>query len=346
MTIRNGFRLARRALGAARARQRFPYKMTFVATERCNLRCGICRIWETGGDGMALAEIREFFTRSNRFSWIDVTGGEIFLRDDLLDVFAVILAECRELAILHFPTNGYLVERILEVTRELLRMRPPRLVVTVSIDGPPEVHDALRGAEGSFDRAVETYARLRKLPGCAPVLGMTLSSGNAGTIEETLAAVRRREPRVTSADLHVNLPGGSEHYYRNGDVPPTPRESLARELCSVRRGKRVPVKPIELLELRLLSLGEQFLRTGKCPIPCQALSASCFVGASGAVYPCVTWNRHLGTLGESGYDMETLWNAPAAVEARKEIAAGRCPHCWTACEAVPSIAARWGTLRP
>ena len=346
MSIVNGFRLLRRALGAARLRPGFPYKMTFVVTERCNLRCGMCRIWETGVDGMSPAEIREFFTRSNRFSWIDVTGGEIFLRDDILDIFATILRECRGLALLHFPTNGYLVDRILDVTRELVRMRPPRLVITVSIDGPPKIHDALRGMEGSFERAVETYARLGKLSGCTPILGMTLSAANLGTVEETLAAVRRRVPRVTPADLHVNLPNRSEHYYRNSDASRPPPEDIAGELRALRRRRGFPKAPLDFVECRLIGLGERFLRTGRCPIPCQALSASCFVGADGTVFPCVTWNRSLGTLAEFGHDLEKLWNAPPAVAAREEIAAGRCPQCWTACEAVPALAARWGSLRP
>lgn len=346
MSILNDVRLAGRAFGSAWSRPGFPYKMTFVVTERCNLRCGLCRIWETGGDGLPMEEIREFFARSNRFSWIDVTGGEIFLRDDILGIFDTILRRCRNLALLHFPTNGYLVDRIVDATRDLVRMKPPRLVVTVSVDGPPEIHDAMRGAEGSFERAVETFARLRELRGCRPVLGMTLCAANIGSVGETLAAVRRRVPLATTADLHVNLPNRSGHYYRNDDAPRPSPETLSGELRDIRRRRGFPAKPLDFVECRMLSLGERFLRTGRCPIPCQALSASCFVGASGAVFPCATWERPLGTLAENGYDLERLWNAPAAIAVREEIAAGRCPQCWTACEAVPSLAARWGTLRP
>lgn len=346
MSGRNHVLFTIRAIGAAWSRPSFPYKLTFVATERCNLRCGICRIWEAEREGMPLPEIREFFARSNRFSWVDVTGGEIFLRDDILDVFETIIAECRHLAILHFPTNGYLVDRIVDVTRELVRMRPPRLVITVSIDGPPEIHDKARGTEGSFERAVETFARLRSLRGCTAFLGMTLTDANMDATEGTLAAVRRRVPGVAAADLHVNLPNRSGHYYRNEDVPGLLPESLEEALRRIRRGRGIPGTPFGIVECRALALGERYLRTGRCPISCQALSASCFVSADGVVYPCVTWSRPVGTLRECGYDLGTLWNAPAAAALREEIVSGRCPQCWTACEAIPSIAARWGTLRP
>jgi MoaA/NifB/PqqE/SkfB family radical SAM enzyme len=342
----NQFRLAHRALGAAWSRPSFPYKLTFVATERCNLRCGICRIWETGAEGMPLPEIRKFFARSNRFAWVDVTGGEIFLRDDILDIFATILKECKDLALLHFPTNGYLVDRVVRVTRELIRMRSLRLVITVSVDGPLKIHDRARGTEGSFERALETFARLRTLSGCSTFLGMTLSDANMGAVGATLAAVRRRVPGVTAADLHVNLPNRSGHYYRNDDVPAPLPAALVDELRNIRRRRGVPSTPFEMVERRSLALGERFLRTGRCPIPCQALSAGCFVSAGGVVYPCVTWSRPVATLAECGYDLEALWNTPPVIALRKEIAAGRCPQCWTACEAVPSIAARWGSLRP
>ncbi|GAB4242448.1 MAG: hypothetical protein OHK0028_21040 [Deltaproteobacteria bacterium] len=338
--------LARRALAAAWARPAFPYKLTLVATERCNLRCEICRIWEAGKEGMALPEIREFFRRSNRFSWVDVTGGEIFLRDDLLDVFEAILSGCRQLAILHFPTNGYMVDRIVDVTRELVRMRPPRLVITVSVDGPPDIHDKARGTRGSFDHAVETFARLRSLRGCSAFLGMTLTDANLESTEGTLAAVRRRVPGVTAADLHVNLPNRSGHYYRNEGVHGPLPEALKEALRKIRRGRGIPSTPFGIVECRTLALGERFLRTGRCPVSCQALSASCFVSADGVVYPCVTWSRPIGILKEYGYDLAALWNASPAAHLREEIASGRCPQCWTACEAIPAIAARWGTLRP
>ncbi len=295
---------------------------------------------------MPLPVIREFFARSNRFSWIDVTGGEIFLRDDILGVFETILTECRRLAVLHFPTNGFLVDRILEVTRELVCMGGPRLVITVSVDGPPALHDAARGVEGSFERAMETFVRLRGTPGCSAYLGMTLTDANLDAVERTLAAVRRCLPSVAAADLHVNLPNRSAHYYRNLEVHGPPSGELLDSVRKIRRGRGLPTTPFGIVECRSLALGERYLRTGRCPIPCQALSACCFVDAEGLVYPCVTWNRPVGTLRECGYDLGQLWNSSAAVALREEIVSGRCPQCWTACEGFPSIAARWGTLRP
>jgi MoaA/NifB/PqqE/SkfB family radical SAM enzyme len=291
---------------------------------------------------MTPGEIRELFARSGGFSWVDATGGEIFLRDDLPEIFDAILDGCRRLAMLHFPTNGYRTDRIVEVVRGLMRRKPPRVAATVSVDGPPAVHDALRGVPGSFERAVETYARLREIPGCRTFLGMTLSEANLGTAGELLAAVRRRVPRATAADLHVNLPHRSSHYYRNDDCPFPEAEALREELRSIRRLRGCPGGLAELVERRLLSLGDRYLRTGRCPVPCAALASGCFVDARGTVFPCVSWSRPLGSLRENGFDIGRVWNSAEAFAARGEIVAGRCPHCWTACESVPSLAANPG----
>lgn len=337
MSLRNDFRLIGRALAAGGRRPDFPYKLTLVLTNRCNLRCRMCHIWEDGSGGLSLEEIRAFFARSNRFSWVDLTGGEIFLREDILEVFAAVLRECRQLALLHFPTNGYLVERVVGSTRELLRMRPPRLVVTVSVDGPPALHDELRGVEGSFERAVESWARLRELPGCRALLGMTLSEPNFRSVAETLEAVRRRVPRAARSDLHINLLHRSDHYYRNGSLPAPPRDPLIRELERLRKGWGITVDPAKIVERTLLLLGQRYVADGKCPIPCAALSAGCFTGADGTVYPCVSWSRPLGKLADFDYDLGRLWASPEAVDARSAVVAGTCPHCWTACESVPSL---------
>ncbi len=334
-------RLLYRAANPGRGRHSFPYKLTFVATERCNLRCRACRVWESGEAGLPLSDIRTFFARSDRFSWIDVTGGEIFLRDDIVDVFAAIVENSRKLALLHFPTNGFLTDTIVDATRAILRMKPGRLVVTVSVDGPPALHDALRGAEGSFDRAVETYARLRELPGCDPYLGMTLSDDNLGAVDETLAAVRRRVARVKPTDLHVNLFQHSEHYYRNAESARPDPGPLSRTLASLHGKRGRSISPLNLVERRHLALAQRYLETGRCPIPCQALSASCFVDAKGTVFPCVTWSRPLGNLADFGFDLAKLWNSPEAVALREEIRAGRCPGCWTSCESIPAMAAQW-----
>jgi MoaA/NifB/PqqE/SkfB family radical SAM enzyme len=302
----------------------------------------MCRVWEGGAEGLSLGEVEALLSRAGELSWADVTGGEIFLRPDAEELLALFVGKCPRLAVLHFPTNGWFPDRVLSAAKRLAGKGSPTLLVTVSLDGPREVHDAIRGARGAYDRALETFARLREVGGCRVSLGLTLSEANLGRVEETVEAVRKTIPAFSPRELHVNLPNRSPHYYRNaGDSLPG-AEALLAAVRTVRRIQGLPTGAVSFAERRLLSLAERYLATGRTPIPCTALRSTCFVGADGTVRPCVTWDRPLGNLRDTGHDLAAILASPEAEAARRDIAAGRCPHCWTACEAVPSLLARWG----
>ena len=57
-------------------------------------------------------------------TWADLTGGEIFLRPDIDEILEAVVTGWRRLAILHFPTNGFLTDRIVPERRADRRPRP------------------------------------------------------------------------------------------------------------------------------------------------------------------------------------------------------------------------------
>ncbi len=78
---------------------------------------------------------------------------------------------------------------------QAVKRRPGlKIVVTVSLDGPPEVHDRLKGKKGSWERALETFAALRREKGVEVFLGMTLQRENIDLRHDTIAAVREHIP--------------------------------------------------------------------------------------------------------------------------------------------------------
>jgi len=55
---------------------------------------------------------------------------------------------------------------------------------------------------------------------------------------------------------------------------------------------------------------EEFvLTTGRTPMPCHALRASCFIDPWGVVYPCITYSRPIGRLRDTGMKLEPMWHA-------------------------------------
>lgn len=318
-----------------------PFKVTFVATYKCNFRCQMCGIWKkTSTDEMTPAEVELFFERSPHFRWVHLTGGELFMRRDLEAVVEAIQRQCRSLFLLNFPTTGWFGDRTIALVEDVLRRGIGRLMVTVSLDGPPEVHEELRGVRGSWLRGIETFRALRRIrqPNFEVVLGMTLLPRNAALIDDTIAAVRDYVPDFHPAELHLNVPHESPHYFDNmGLDTGAAREQILGSVERHRRAAGSSMHPVRFIEDRYQSLLPLYYRNGKTPLPCSALAASCFVDPYWNLYPCSIWDSPVGNLRQAEFDFGRLWEDERRRTLRKQIVDHDCPHCWTPCEAYPSI---------
>ena len=333
--------LASRALEANFRRPDFPYKLTFCITFWCNYRCQTCNIWQMQPrDELRLDEIQRFFQRSPRFLWVDLTGGEVSLRKDFVQVCEAVITNCKNLVLLHFPTNGYLTDKIVGAAREIVRMGAEKLIITVSTDGDEAMNDEIRGIEGGWRRQIETFRRLREVRGVQAVLGMTLSGANVDHFPQAFAAAKREIPDLRYEDFHVNVVHESTHYLGNADLKLRQRvkaSDLARAAEEYSHLRGPARSPVAFLERAYLKRVRRYLETGETPMRCHALRSSCFIDSWGNVFPCTIYDRKVGSLREVDYDLARIWNTPDAAQLQQEIWESRCPNCWTPCEAYQSI---------
>lgn len=332
--------LAGRAARANLGRLAFPMKLTFCITYWCNYRCQTCNIWKMKPrDELGLDEIRRFFERSNRFSWVDLTGGEISLRKDFVDIAESLLHNCKSLLMLHYPTNGYLTEQVVGYTREIAKMKPEKLIITVSTDGDEATNDRIRGVEGGYRRQLETFRKLREIPGVEAVLGMTLSASNVDHFPDAFAAAKREVPDLEPRDFHVNIVNEGA-YLHNADLGLRSKvdpQDLAREAEAYGRLRGFGIGPVDYLEKTYLKHVRRYLETGRTPMRCHAMRSSCFVDSWGNVFPCTIYDKKVGNLRDVEYDLAALWQSPEAEALQQEIWDYQCPQCWTPCEAYQSI---------
>ena len=321
----------------------FPYKLTFCITYWCNYKCKTCNIWQRKPkDELTLDEIRKFFEKSNRFNWIDFTGGEVWLRKDFTDIVEAAIRNCKNLLMVHFPTNGYLTDKVVAAARAVVEHpnRPEQFIVTVSTDGDEETNDRIRGIPGGWRRQLETFKALRAMNGVGVVLGMTLSRSNADHFPTAFAAVQREIPDLRPDEFHVNVVHESPHYLGNTDLglrQGVDRKRLADAIEDYTRFRGIPLGPVGYLERAYLARVRQYLETGKTPMRCHALSASCFIDSWGNVFPCTIYDKKIGSLRDVDYDLARLWRTPEADGLEREIWNYQCPQCWTPCEAYQSI---------
>src|SRR5436305_8156498 len=84
-----------------------PLKVNLCLTYWCQYRCKTCNIWRRSPEGeLSTDELMLFVEKNREVAWLDITGGEIFLRKDVGDVLDAIAVSWKKLSVLHFATNG------------------------------------------------------------------------------------------------------------------------------------------------------------------------------------------------------------------------------------------------
>jgi AdoMet-dependent heme synthase len=168
----------------------FDFLIQWHLTERCNLHCRHCYQSGRPEDELSLAEKRDLLEEIAEMlaGWeecngirftptFNITGGEPLISPDLFIVMAEIARLGYDQSLL---TNGTLVTP--ETAARLAALRVAG--VQVSIEGPPEVHDAIRG-KGSYAAAVAGVRHLLK-SGLKVTLNATLSRLNAPYLDDML----------------------------------------------------------------------------------------------------------------------------------------------------------------
>jgi MoaA/NifB/PqqE/SkfB family radical SAM enzyme len=144
-----------------------PVGVVYEATMRCNLQCEFCYVGDllnVEGEWrqeLPLDVLQRAFPDQAGLQ-VSMTGGEIFMRKDILGVMDVFREKGYVCGFL--TTNGTIInDERADALAELARQGFLRHI-SVSIDGPNELHDRARGVKGTFAR---TAAGLRRLQAAA-----------------------------------------------------------------------------------------------------------------------------------------------------------------------------------
>lgn len=127
------------------ANTRVPIIVSWNITYRCNLKCNYCgtnqpKGYEANAEVVLKTASR---LRSLGAKFVGFSGGEPLVREDFPDI----VRACKSLGMkVSLQTNGILVPRFLEKVNNIDEIR-------VSMDGPSDVMEALRGP-GTFEAAV------------------------------------------------------------------------------------------------------------------------------------------------------------------------------------------------
>ncbi len=323
-----------------------PLHLTVFVTGRCNARCRHCFHWRevaAGVEGPTLEELSKLADSAARMGpllWVSFGGGEPFLRADL-DRAAHAFARhgLRHLAI---PTNGLVEERMHTAIDSILDSNPDLyLSVSVSFDGPPQIHDSIRQVKGGHARSMNSVRRLKEQAKSRERLGVgilvTITSENEHVLSKHLEELvdELRPDNVT-----LNLARGTAMEEHLLCVDPARYAELVATKARLVREKRLPYFDFPLARLAVARDEIMYERVearargdDSAYRPCTAGTLSAVIFENGSVQPCEILGRELGNLNDVDWDLERLWTLASADRLRGEIRETRCACTWECAQA-------------
>ena len=169
---------------------RLPMGAVYEPTMRCNLKCEFCYVGDLLNvegewrEELSIEALAKAFPERDGFQ-ISLTGGEIFMRKDIMSVLD--LFKSKGYTCGYLTSNGTIIND--ERAEALADLAAAGFLkhISISIDGPGEMHDVARGVQGTFER---TTAGLRRLQEAARRKNAPLRvSINTTVAHETLEAL-------------------------------------------------------------------------------------------------------------------------------------------------------------
>jgi len=308
---------------------RGPVGCVAAVTYRCSARCLMCDIWKRPGDERPELSAEDYRWLPASLRSVNVSGGEPFLRDDLVDVVRVMQEACPRGRIV-ISTNGLAPDRI-----ERMAAAMKDVAVRVSVDAVGALHDHARGVEGAYERAVETTRRLKALGVRDLGLAATSTESTAGQ----LAAVERLAGEM-GVQFVASVTHSSPIYFGAQDGERPRSEAVVGELAAMMRRQLRSSRPSDWAKAYYTRGLAEYVRGKPRMLPCGAGVDHFFLDPWGDVYPCNVRGLRMGNVRDGSFEEIATRSAEVV---RAEVAGCR-EQCWMVCTVAPPM--RRHPLRP
>ncbi len=300
-----------------------PTDASIILTYRCPMRCKMCNIWDN-------PTIKEKELKPSeleclpQLKFINLTGGEPFVRDDIDEIVEVCYKKTPRIVI---STSGWFEDRVIDLARKF-----PNIGIRISIEGLAQKNDELRGREGGFDKGLRTLRTLKEMGLKDIGFGCTVSNNNSGDMLELYRLSKELGMEFATAAFH------NSYYFHKYDNMITNREQVCRDFETLVNWQLKERSPKSWFRAWFNMGLINYIEGNRRMLPCEAGTMNFFIDPYGEVYPCngmeeKYWKESMGNIRKT-HDFMTIWNSPQAEKVRSMVR--RCPkNCWMVGTAAP-----------
>jgi len=291
-----------------------------IVTYRCNAKCHMCNIWKHPTDKRNEITVEDLKKLPDNMNFVNITGGEPFLREDIEQIVKVMLKKTKRLVI---STNGYYTEKIVKLAKKY-----PNIGVRVSIEGLPAANDELRGLKDGFDHGIRTLIELHEFGLKDIGFGITVSDRNAKDLLELYHLAKWLGLEFATAATH------NTYYFHKFDNQFKQKKIVTGEFKKLVKELLHSKKPKEWFRAYFNYGIINYINGNKRLLPCEMGTDVFFIDPYGEVYPCNGMDWSMGNIKKQSF--EEIWNSKKAEEVRKKVKSCT-KNCWMVGSASPAM---------
>ena len=299
-----------------------PTDASIILTYRCPMRCQMCNIWKYPTNRSEEIQAKDL-TSLPKLKFINLTGGEPFIREDL----DTIVEECyNHTDRIVISTSGWFEDRVIELAKKF-----PNIGIRISIEGLSEKNDELRGHVGGFDKGLRTLLSLKKMGVKDIGFGCTVSNHNSKDMLSLYQLSLSMGMEFATAAFH------NSYYFHKEDNLISNKEEVCNDFRQLIEWQLKENNPKSWFRAWFNMGLINYIEGGRRMLPCEAGSANFFIDPWGEVYPCngmedKFWKLSMGNIHQHTFN--EIWESEQAAIVREKVR--NCPkNCWMVGTASP-----------
>jgi MoaA/NifB/PqqE/SkfB family radical SAM enzyme len=312
-------------------------------TNKCDSRCKTCFIWnyyklhpEKLREEMNFDEFKQFVDNNLFLEDITLTGGQITLRADIVDMWLYLDKKGYRTG---GPTNAVNLSRIKKVQQQVLEKLSGKHIhsICLSIDGIGKEHDRIRGTKGDFKNAMKLLTWALGKQKEFPFLDVSVS-------HNITASNYKKFPNFIDYMINKGL-DPLQISYRPTISSERFQSMGSKETLNNITENRNMIKELEKVKNRYKDYNYYFMNgmikylknPQKQVIPCYAGFITVYIDPYWNAFACMDASTKIGNLRGTKLELKSLWKNEKVRQIQNNIKRGRCYNCWNHCYAAPSM---------
>ncbi len=272
----------------------------------------MCQVWQNPTVRSEEVSLETLNKVPYGIDYLNLTGGEPTLRDDLMEVVDLLYPRAMQLEI---SSNGLHPERLEPIIRKY-----PSVKIRFSMDGMGELNDRIRGEQHGFKTKTAGLLKLKELGGRDLGFATVIQDDNASDLVAIFQFCRQHEMEMATSALH-----NAFQFHKNDNLP-YDRLKVAKQIegliTAQLRTWDVKTWFRGYVNLGLIAkvLGQDRL------LPCTAGTSFVFIDPWGDMFACnVRPDLKMGNLQKQSWD--EILHGPLAASIRARVAQCK-QNCW------------------